>query len=129
MEILTGRERRRVWSDEQKLEILRDVSTGVATVADIARQHDLIPQQIYTWRRQFTKKAEAAIAQSPGFLPVAIVPERRDEETADKERPEKPASVKSVKVEIRCKGGRVLKVDAGLEAAVLQALIRSVEGA
>lgn len=53
----------------------------------------------------------------------------RNEETADKERPEKPSSSRPIKVEIRRRGGRVLRVDAGLKAAVLQALIRSVEAA
>lgn len=94
MGILTGQERRRVWSEEQKLEILRDVSAGIATVADIARQHDLMPQQIYTWRRRFPKKAEATVAQLAGFLPVAMILDRRDEEAADKEHPDKPASIR-----------------------------------
>jgi transposase len=34
-----------------------------------------------------------------------------------------------VRIEIRCKGGRVLKVEVGIDPAVLQALIRSVEAA
>ncbi|UWU25671.1 hypothetical protein N2601_30015 (plasmid) [Rhizobium sp. CB3060] len=33
-----------------------------AIAADIARQHDLMPQRIYTWRREFAKKAEAGVA-------------------------------------------------------------------
>lgn len=56
MEIFTGQERRRFWSEEQKLSILSEAFDGEQTVADVARQHDLIPQQIYTWRRQFRAK-------------------------------------------------------------------------
>ena len=52
MEIFTGQERRRFWSDERKLSILSEAFDGDRTVADVARQHDLIPQQIYTWRRR-----------------------------------------------------------------------------
>jgi transposase len=51
MEIVTGRERRRSWSDEKKLQILREVATSGLSVAEVARQHDVMPQQIYVWRR------------------------------------------------------------------------------
>ncbi|MGL4965388.1 MAG: transposase [Inquilinus sp.] len=53
VEILTGRERRRAWSDDQKLTILEEVATSRLGVAAIARRHDLVPQQVYRWRRQF----------------------------------------------------------------------------
>jgi transposase len=52
VEILAGRERRRFWSDEQKRAILEEASTSGSTMADVARRHDIVPQQIYTWRRQ-----------------------------------------------------------------------------
>lgn len=127
VEILSGRERRRFWPDEQKLAILEEVSASDTTVAEVARRYDLIPQQIYTWRRQFAKRAEAAVAQSAGFLPVAIVPDDFDQEATVNGRFEKRAPARSAKIEIRCKGGRILKVDAGLDASILEALIRTVE--
>lgn len=53
IEIMKERERRRFWSDDQNLSILSEVSAGTESVADIARRHDIVPQQIYGWRRQF----------------------------------------------------------------------------
>jgi transposase len=47
VEILTGRERRRSWSGEQKLAILSEVASGEGTVAEIARRHDILAPQIY----------------------------------------------------------------------------------
>ena len=59
VEIL-GRERRRVWSDEDKLRILAEAETQGVGLAAVARRHDLCPQQLYTWRRLFRQAAEAA---------------------------------------------------------------------
>ncbi|WP_370676028.1 transposase [Pleomorphomonas sp. PLEO] len=49
MEILTGRERRRSWSSEEKLAILSEVASGEGMVAEIARRHDILAPQIYAW--------------------------------------------------------------------------------
>lgn len=51
MEILTGIERRRDWSDDEKLWILEKAAVVGAKIADVARRHDLKPQQIYTGAR------------------------------------------------------------------------------
>ena len=53
VEIMTGRERRRIWSDEQKFSILSEVAAGDASIVAIARRYDVVPQQIYSWRKQF----------------------------------------------------------------------------
>ena len=111
MEILSGRERRRIWSDEQKRAILEEVLTSGLTMVDVARRHDLVPQQIYTWRRQLGLSAPAAA--TPTFLPKAAAT-----------RSSRPG-----RIEIRCTNGRVLKVEPGLDASALKALIRSVEDA
>ena len=45
MEIITGRERRRRWSDEEKLSILEEASRSGVSAASVARRHDILPQQ------------------------------------------------------------------------------------
>jgi transposase len=70
VEILAGRERRRFWSDEQKRAILEEAATSGLTMADMARRHDIVPQQIYTWRRQLG--LSAPVATAPTFLPVVV---------------------------------------------------------
>jgi len=133
VEILTGRERRRIWSDDQKLAILEEIATSGLTVADVARGHDVLPQQIYAWRRKFSK-GHGELLQEPCFLPVTLVASQaeRPGQALEEEAVRKPAPKKAARIgriEIRCKGGRVLKVDVSLETAVLQGLIRSVEEA
>lgn len=41
-EILTGLQRRRRWSDEQKIAIVVEAASGDASVVDVARRHGLI---------------------------------------------------------------------------------------
>ena len=48
MEILTGVERRREWSNEDKLRILGEAEAEGVNLASVARRHDLLPQQLYT---------------------------------------------------------------------------------
>nr|WP_234705774.1 transposase [Sinorhizobium meliloti] len=64
VEILTGVERRRLWTDEDKLRILGEVQTSGSGVAEIARRHDILPQQIYTWRKKLGRDI-----RSPGDQP------------------------------------------------------------
>jgi len=130
MEILTGRERRRVWPDEKKLAILAEVAESGLSVSEVARRHDVIPQQIYAWRRKFTQEAEAfAPADRTTFLPVTVVARAKPDQPDGKEEKGQFSSRRAASVEIRCKGGRVLKVAAGLDPALLQTLIRTVEAA
>jgi transposase len=130
MEILTGVERRRDWSDDDKLLILEEAAAEGAKIADVARRHDIRPQQIYTWRRKF---AAGRVNPSVSFLPVALI---ASEPVSGAERPnlaDKPAAAKRsarpARIEIGCRGGRVLKVEADITPDVLKALIRSVEEA
>ena len=129
MEILTGVERRRDWSDDEKLSILQEAAEPDARIADVARRHDIKPQQIYTWRRKFLAKQSEPVVS---FLPVALIATESSEESERLAPADKPAAKRSaypIRIEIGCKGGRVLKVEANIEPDVLKALIRSVEDA
>ena len=67
-------------------------------------------------------------------MPVTLVESAAETfgEASEEEAARKLASKKVARagrIEIRCKGGRVLKVDAGLDPLLVQGLIRSVEEA
>jgi len=129
MEILTGVERRRDWSDDEKLSILQEAAESDARIADVARRHDIKPQQICTWRRRFAaEQAEPVVS----FLPVALIATPSSDEAERPTPVDKPPTKRSARptrIEIGCKGGRVLKVEANIQPDVLKALIRSVEDA
>jgi transposase len=130
IEILTGVERRRGWSDDQKRAILDEVASSGLGVSAVARRHDILPQQIYAWRRAFRLAAKGD-RDGPSFLPVTIVaaaPEGpvQPERSTGREKTT-GRSARGGRIEIRCKGGRVLKFDSSLDPAALRALIRAAE--
>ena len=68
VQILSGPERRRRWSDEQKRSIVAAAFAPGSVVRDVARRADVSASLIYRWRRQF--RAGAA-----GFAEMVVVPE------------------------------------------------------
>lgn len=94
MEILTGVERRRDWSDEEKLSILQEAAEPNAKIADVARRHDIKPQQIYTWRRKFAAgQAEPLVS----FLPVALIATGMSDEAEQPAPLDKPAAKRAAR--------------------------------
>ena len=67
VEVITGPERRRRWSDEQKRAIVTASFAPGAVVSEVACRADVSSSQIYRWRQEF--RAGAA-----GFAQVLIAP-------------------------------------------------------
>lgn len=61
-------ERRRHWSDEEKLAILKETTQPGAIMAVVARRYGIGTGQLYTWRKQLLRGAMA------GFVPVELAP-------------------------------------------------------
>lgn len=53
--VFSGPERRRRWSEEDRLRILSEAFAPGACVAHVARRHDVSSGLIYTWRRKFRR--------------------------------------------------------------------------
>jgi len=70
-EVFTGAGRRRDWSADDKARIVAEGFGAGATVGAVARRHALSPQQLFTWRREIRKAAEAM----PAFVPAVVTPE------------------------------------------------------
>lgn len=67
--IMSGVERRRTWTEEQKRTLVAAISEPGANIAEIARQADVRPGQIYRWRRQM-------LGDAAGFAQLVVQPER-----------------------------------------------------
>ena len=65
VEVISGIERRRRWSEEQKRAIVAESFAPGAVVSEVARRADVSPGQIYRWRQEL----RAAVA---GFAPLLI---------------------------------------------------------
>jgi transposase len=67
VEVISGPERRRRWSEGQKRAIVAEAFAPGASVSAVARRVDVVPKQIYRWRRQL---CNAAV----GFAEVVVSP-------------------------------------------------------
>jgi len=65
--LLTGPERRRRWSEEERQRILAAAFAPGAVVADVSRQFEVSTSLIYKWREQ-AMAGEPAAAFAPAVL-------------------------------------------------------------
>lgn len=66
--------RRRSWTGDEKRRIVEESLIAGASIAEVARRHDLNANQLFTWRRQLGVQPIAPHELTP-ILPVTIEPE------------------------------------------------------
>jgi transposase len=66
-EVLAGPERRRRWSFEEKLSILRQSAAPGSSVSLVCRMHGISGGQLCVWRKKFR------MGELTGFAPVAVL--------------------------------------------------------
>ena len=123
---ILGLERRRRWSDKEKLGIVLSVGVEGATVTQVAQRHEVTRQQLYAWRHELKKKGLLSPLPETVFLPVELsapaelaVPSLAEDLT-----PQRPALI-----ELQLANGRCLRFDPMLDTTTLTRLIRVVEAA
>jgi transposase len=74
--VISGRERRRAWTAEQKLQIVAESFEVGASPIAVARRHGIGSGLLYTWRQQLVRGELGAVVPQPtsGFARVEIVP-------------------------------------------------------
>jgi transposase len=115
VEVITGPERRRRWSEEQKRVIVAASLAPGAVISEVARSADVGAGQIYRWRKEL-----GAVAN--GFAPVLIAAPEVPSATA-----EEPSSAAEPAIEVEIGKVRVripASVSKELAAAVVKALSR-----
>lgn len=103
--VISGPEQRRLWTDQQKRELVAAVSAPGANVAEIARRADLRPSQIYRWRRQMEQAAQ-------GFAEVKVQPDAV------------PTMGPAIIVEFE---RAIVRIPVGASAGLVSAVLRSVK--
>ena len=71
VEIITGPERRRRWSEEEKLQLVEEACRPGHSVSQVARQRGINASQLFAWRRQALAKG-----LSPTIDPSRALPRR-----------------------------------------------------
>jgi transposase len=74
VEVFTGPERRRDWPDERKIAIVAESLAQGMNVSELARRHEINPQQLFGWRRRFRADAEALIEAAQSTAPTCFAP-------------------------------------------------------
>ncbi len=122
-EILVGPERRRRWSDGEKIAIVVEAAGPGVTVTEVARVHGITRQQIYQWR---TDMRQGRLVDENGgpFLAVEFVGCAGGPASPP---PEGPRC--DVLIEITLRKGRVLRAPASIPPGILTSLIRAAEAA
>lgn len=115
---ITSVVRRRRWSDEEKGRIVAEAIAPGAVIADVARRHDLAPQQLSNWIRaakegQFALPADAM----PAFVPMIPVESAQPSKAAHEGR--------STAIEIVI-GTIKVRVPGGADARDVEAVLRAV---
>lgn len=91
--VFSGPERRRRWSDEERLQILAVAFAPGARVADACRRHDVSTGLVYTWRRKLVDASADKEAEVPEMLPTPMFAEALMDEGAAADTVEHPAIV------------------------------------
>jgi len=115
MTLITGSERRRRWSAEERAQILAAIDEPGAVVAEVARRADICTSLVYKWRREARGGADAC-----GFAQVIV---------KDAPAPAPPSSqsdeseVGAILVEM--KGARI-RIGANASSALIAATLKAL---
>jgi transposase len=72
VEIITGRERRRRWSEDERRQLTAAAFAPGAVVAHVARCHGVAESCLYAWRKRFAGAPRDGTSDQPRLIPVLV---------------------------------------------------------
>src|ERR1700748_866219 len=132
VEIIPGRERRRRWSVEQKLQVVGETHEPGARVSQVAARHGVCESLVFSWRRQ-AREGVLVSAGMPVFLPVqmsealslaAISPSQPNDKSPPAARQPRSAGL----IEIELGDGRQVRVGNDVNLAALRRVLIALRG-
>jgi transposase len=114
MTLITGGERRRRWSEEDRARILAAIAEPGAVIAEVARREEVCTSLVYKWRRE---AGSAVDVSGPGFARVVV--EALPQPPAPTSEPESSAIV------VELKEARV-RIGGNASAAVIAATSKAL---
>jgi transposase len=118
VEVRVREVRRRSWSPEERLRIVRETLEPGAIVQAVADRHGVSTGQLYTWRKQLLATAMA------GFVPVEVVPDPPPQQALPAPPPPPPAAAEAAgSMEIVLPTGASIRVTGAVDAATLRMVL------
>ena len=126
IEIITGRERRRRWSTEEKLRIVAESHEPGACVKAVAARHDIYPSLVFSWRRQ-VREGRLSGHEGSAFVPVRLV---RSEHEAKPPQPDPRShdAGQSTGIEITLPDGSCIHIRDAAHLSWLRPVIAALRG-
>jgi transposase len=115
LEVITRALGRRRWSAEAKARIVAESLAPGAVISEVARRHDLRPQQLFAWRHQARQGRLALPAAELSFVPVV----------GATDAPPADTSVAPV-IEVAL-GGAIVRVPPEVDGKLLAKVLRAVK--
>jgi transposase len=112
MTLMTGDERRRRWSDEERARILAAIEEPGSVVSEVARRADVCTSLVYRWRRE-----ARATANGTGFARVVV------ENSARPPTPTGECELGAILVEVN---GARIRIGANVPSAVITATLKAL---
>jgi len=127
VEIVTRAEARREYTAEERAQILTEAAMPGARVQVVAQRHGVSPSLVYRWRREAAgRPVRKARSRAPRFAPLLVDGDSSAEAPAMAPGPSARDACAGW-VEVVLRNGRVLRVGAGTDAAVLARLAAALE--
>jgi transposase len=120
VEVITGRRRRRDWSDEEKARILAESADPEVNISEVARRNGVNRGLLNTWRR----KARVASNEGPQFVQLRLDDgvDARPDAVA---QPRRVLAGPTERIEVTIAGAKV-SVPVGVDAATLERVLAAV---
>jgi transposase len=128
VEVLGGLERRRRWSQDDKVRIVEETLAPGAKVTEVARRNGVAASVVFTWRRQ----ARTVERVGPRFAPVQIAAAVTGEDNAkpqseDDRRMRSLSTARNGLIEIDLGNRRRIRVDAQVDPEALARVLDVLE--
>ena len=109
--------RRRSWTGDEKRQIVEESLEPGASIAEVARRHDLNANQLFAWRRQMGVRSSASDVLT-SILPVTI--------ESEPSTPENGGFVTTSQMEIVLAEGDRIIVWSDVEVAALSRVLKAL---
>jgi transposase len=118
--------RRRMWSDREKLQIVREVQRPGAILQEVAQRHGLHPSLLTRWRAQHRTAVKKATTRQARLLPVRVEPQTRSSPRVARVDDIRPGAPGLGSIEIELSAGRRVHIQGVVDAQTLRTLLQEL---